>query len=54
MDKYSRTYPDTKDFHYTKHARHIHINLDWKAVLVLMVGTALLVVVAYLSIRPVS
>jgi hypothetical protein len=51
MNKYQRDYPDTKDFHYTKHARHIHFNLDWKAMLVVMAGTILLLLIAVSRIR---
>jgi hypothetical protein len=51
MKDYSRNYPATKDFHYTKHARHIHINFDWKAMLVVMAGTVALVLIAFYQIR---
>jgi hypothetical protein len=54
MKDYSRNYPATKDFHYTKHARHYHINIEWKAMLILVVGSGVLAVLAYLAIRPLS
>ena len=52
MEKYSRSYPETKDFHYTKHARHYHINIEWKAALILVLGTIALVAFAFHQIRP--
>lgn len=53
MNDYSRNYPATKDFHYTKHARHYHINFDWKAALILVVGTLAILIFAFHQIRPV-